>query len=354
MKHLHYAVALLAVTSPVTAQTSHDSVSVRILVDPRIELMSAIQLLSGYSLVTDHDFPYKRDVRVYFSPYAEHPAVKLFGEMSERFFSFDRVPKAMLSLSEPPALTPRMKVSSMILLAAGGRDQFERLVAALREFAVETEFMRFFEAHRGTYDLIIEGTKDAIAPALAALEAYVGLPMAGATVVLGPLLHDGGFAASYDSAPGGAEAYAFVGPSGTAEGLPDFGGADRLEGLVAHEVAHLVINPLTAEHRQEVQRYRALYLPIEEVMRRLAYGSWETAVNEHIIHAINVRLTDRRHGEEAAEQQVERDLQRGFVHVPALVERLREYEQDRERYRTLADFYPRLLEVFAEALEQDD
>ncbi len=67
--------------------------------------------MSGYGertgLITRYDFPYKADVSEYFSAYKDHPAVKLFAEMSLSGFSFDAPPDAMLHLSDPPELTLR-------------------------------------------------------------------------------------------------------------------------------------------------------------------------------------------------------------------------------------------------------
>jgi hypothetical protein len=58
--------------------------SVNVFVDPRIELLAVVQSLGDYGEQTGRltwdDFPYKRDVMEYFSPYKDHPAVKLFKE----------------------------------------------------------------------------------------------------------------------------------------------------------------------------------------------------------------------------------------------------------------------------------
>ena len=91
-----------------------ETAGVQILVDPRIELMSAVQLLCDYELVTRYDFAYKRAMREKVAPYRDHPVVKRFVAMSKQGFSFDAVPNALLSLTEPPALMQRVPFSDYL------------------------------------------------------------------------------------------------------------------------------------------------------------------------------------------------------------------------------------------------
>lgn len=61
--------------------------------------------------------------------------------------------------------------------------------------------------------------------------------------------------------------------------------------------------------------------------------------------------TEEEH-EEGGERERRGHTERGFRHLDALLERLAEFEANRDRYPTIADFYPRLLDVFREAAER--
>lgn len=98
----------------------------------------------------------------------------------------------------------------------------------------------------------------------------------------------------------------------------------------------------------EIQRYSNLYTPIERQMRKKAYDNWPTTVNEHLIRAITVRLTARVISPEAGQRALKTERQHGFLYIDALVDRLVEYEANRDRYPTLESFFPRLISVFAE------
>lgn len=78
-----------------------DKHELKIVVDPRIELLSTVQLLSGYGLIGDFEFTYKQDVITYFSKYKDHRVVTLFEKMSQNF-NCDAPPTAMLNVCDPP------------------------------------------------------------------------------------------------------------------------------------------------------------------------------------------------------------------------------------------------------------
>lgn len=345
MQYLVGALLLLNLSAYSAAQPAPPSDSVQVQVDPRIELMGVIQLLTDYPLVTNYESPYRGDVRTYFSAFHDHRAVRLFEEMDGEGFAFDAVPKAMLALTRPPELEPRISYPERALSAAGGADSLRQFVVGLRDFAETSDFQAFYRAHQGTYRALVDSARRSVGDAMTVLRNYTGSPLAGATIIIGPLLHDGGFAARYETETS-EEAYALIGPTGVTGGLPTFGSPKRIAGLTWHEFSHTVVNPLTEKYRSEIDRYASLLAPIEEPMQEAGYTRWETVVNEHIIQAIEVRLAHRQFGEEAGEQELAEQKERGFRYIDPLVETLAAYEEDRSRFPTLADVYPRLIAAF--------
>lgn len=69
--------------------------------------------------------------------------------------------------------------------------------------------------------------------------------------------------------------------------------------------------------------------------------------------AIEVRLTARSLGNAAARRAQERQVERGFIHVTRIVELLRLYEADRDRFGTIADFYFPFHERFFDIVSSD-
>lgn len=341
------ATAVFAVhpwTGPLLGQadSAATTAEVAVIVDPRIEVASAVQLLDGdYPLVTPYDSDHRRAVAAYFAHAADHPAVTIFRRIRGQGFAFDVVPKTLLRASPPPSMRLVLPLGEELESRGPDPADVRDFVEALGEFARDTDFDRFFAAHMTTHRRWIEETSPLVQQASDEVTAYGGTDLGRRTVVLGPLLHDGGFAARLDGDE--REAFAFVGPSGVADGRPVFGPADRIAGLVSHEFAHLFVNPLADAHADDVAALASLYEPIADAMARQAYPSWKIAWNEHVVRAVVARLVLDRSGPDAAEGELARQEERGFRYVRALAARLAEYENARDRYPTLADFYPLLL-----------
>ena len=223
-------------------------------------------------------------------------------------------------------------------------------MAELRDFARQSRFGDFFAAQQPTYANVIRASEQAVAEAVTALRRYAGVPLHNCALISGMLLHHGGFAVSFERDTT-TEAYALIGPTGSVDDQPTFGRAADIVGIVWHEFSHTFVNPLTAAHPDAVVATAHLWEGLEARMRGQNYSSWETTINEHIVRAITTRLIYCKLGQAAGDAALADEMKRGFVYVAPLVEQLRQYEAQRERYPTLADFYPQLLAVFEQVNE---
>ena len=352
--------------------------SLNITIDPRIELLAVVQFLSGYGertgLITRYDFPYKADVSEYFSAYKNHPAVKLFEEMSVSGFSFDAPPDAMLHLSNPPELTLQVPFTQNLKRRAGGQERLEKFIQELRDFAQKTNFTSFFEAHKGTYSKLVSDTYGKMQGVdfISTLENYYGMKQLSYNIILAPLFHPGGFVPRIDREGGSNPIFNFIkslqylifnqwsgksyeiynicGPTGVENGIPSFGTQEGFRQLAWHEFGHSFVNPLSEslKNRIKISEYSSLFMPIREKMEKEGYSNWETCVNEHIVRAITARLTFIHFGKQAGEDELRDQKSRGFVYIDPLCKKLEEYEIRRDKYPAFADFFQELLKVFEE------
>jgi hypothetical protein len=328
-----------------------------ITVDPRLELLAAVQFISGYDrqtgLITQEKFTYKEEMRRYFQPYRKHAAVRLFDQMSRTGFSFDAPPAVMLYLTQPPELAVHTPLTPYLMERAGGAAPLNDFLAALRDFARQSDFMTFFDRHQEFYAQVTQGVS-ALLPGeqdLEVLEDYYGLQEHSYNLVLVPLFHAGGFGPRVSRADGTFDLYSINGPHGVSkEGdFPTFGTTDSYRYLIWHEFAHSFVNPLTEAHQEEALAYQDLYRPIRGAMEDQAYTDWISAVNEHIVRAVTVRMAYRELGEAAGQAALEEELDRGFVYIEELLKKLEVYEAQRDRYPTFSSFYPELITSFSEA-----
>lgn len=343
--------ALLAISLLCTTALAQER-RLEFRVDPRVELLAAVQLLSTYNerygLLTRYDFEYKRAMAEYFEAYADHPVVALFDSLSAQGFSFDAPPTLMLHLSGPPALAVRTDIPEALIERAGGAERLADFLGQLRDFAQESEFMSFYASQAPAIAEIVRRTERLAEGGdyVETLERYYGMRQHSYCIVLAPLFHQGGYGPKVEWADGSYDVYNITGTKGVVDGLPTFGSAENLRHVALHEFGHSFVNPITGSFRDRVAGYESLYEPISGKMTAMAYPNWEVAVNEHIIRAVTTRMVFIQEGQSQGDRVMQVEESRGFIYVPALAGRLEIYEAERDHYPDFASFYPRLLEAF--------
>lgn len=341
--------------------SSSKAASINVNVDPRIELLSVIQIISDYHsryyLMTNYDFEYKHDVIDYFSQYKDHQAVKLFDKMSHLpygFFNFHRPPELMIHPSDPPGLLIQHSIPKAVITSSDLRTliplfpDMARLIEfidALRNFYIETDFMNFYDKHIEFYRTVSADVKDELSQFdINELEEYFGIRQNSYNIVLAPLFHDGGFATKILLDDGKYDIYSIIGPTDSIDGKPSFGDYKRLTKLCLHEYNHSFIELET--NYELFKPYRSLYNPIKKQMKANAYPNWMFCVEEHIVRAVVIRLISKELGEEVGADQIEQEINHGFIYISGICDKLKQFENQRDLYPTLVDFYPEIAKVF--------
>ena len=73
-------------------------------------------------------------------------------------------------------------------------------------------------------------------------------------------------------------------------------------------------NALIEAHLDEFSEFAdSLYAPVEQMMRRQAYGSWESMLYESLVRAAVARYRLSHGGEAEAAAEIEEQVEAGFV-----------------------------------------
>ncbi|MCM2305755.1 MAG: DUF4932 domain-containing protein, partial [Elusimicrobia bacterium] len=334
----------------VLASPSAFAARISVTTDVRLELAGAAQFLApeasrpeGFSAP---GIPYVAALKTALAGYAGHPAVRMLAEPKMRAFNFSDRSQVLLRLSPPPELSERLTIQYALADRAGGAENLRRWLEALRDFSRAARFPAIFEEERGKLAAAAEGfrAKEGAQDYLGTLEAYAGLPLLGTYVVhLSPFAATGGVAnVVAEREDGTMEISSVIGPELLESGF-DFW-SRRVPGTLWHESAHGVLDGLGDLYADRIARSAALHAPIGWS----CYGTWNQCVKEHVVRAVMLRLMAREISEEAAEEQLRFEKEAHYPYMRALLASLKAYEKDRVRYPTLADYYPRLLEVFPE------
>lgn len=353
LKRSPYLVALAALASfacpAAAAPTGASKIDIRL--DPRIELSGVVLLLStapppaGFA---NHRIPYTEKVLDRFASLRGHAAARLEASSALARFALSDRAQVLVRLSPLPELKKALVIPYALGAQAGGGENLDSWISALRDFARDSRFLESFPILSQILEPEVERFRSQAARLdyLAKIEAYAGLPLLGRhEILLSPFHSPGGVANNVDLLEDGSVAIASVmGPESTGSGI-DFW-TRRVPGVLWHEAGHGILDPLSTLYSKAVAHSSAAH----SRMGWACYGSWNQCVREHVVRAVMLRLLALELGPAAQEEQWRwEEAEKKYPFLKAMLQRLELYERSRERYPTLADFYPELLEPLGAA-----
>jgi hypothetical protein len=329
--------------------------SLRVVVDPRVELLSLIFRLAGnqeYNMARVES--YAQDVEKQFGKFRAHTVVNLAQELrAAHGVSYDAVMSMAVHLTDAEHLKLKLPLHPW----PEGLDKrwtapdANNFLAAARQFVKDSSFQEFIEQHRSLYQTTVARMQTLIEQQahLEWFDAYFGRrPHASFTVALGLLNGGACYGPHFRAADGREELYCVLGVWQTdQQGLPEFS-RDTL-GTVVHEFCHSYANEIIDRHQAQLSAAgEALFKQVAGRMRSQAYGNAQTMLYESLVRVCVVRYLRQYEGEEAARRAIKDEKRKGFLWMSELSDLLGDYEAHRQQYPTLEDFSPRLVAFFAE------
>jgi hypothetical protein len=331
--------------------------SLRVVVDPRVELLSLIFRLAGnreYNMENAVE-SYAGDAEKQFGKFRGHAVVNLAQELRDTHgVSYDAVMSMAIHLTDAEDLKLRVPLEPW----PDGLDRrwtapdASNFLAAARQFVKDSSFQKFIEQHRPLYQ-ITEERMQTLLEKEAHIEWFDGYfgqrPQASFTVALGLLNGGGCYGPHFRAADGHEELYCILGVWQTdQQGLPEF--TRQALGTVVHEFCHSYANPLIERHQAELQPSGdALFEHVADRMRSQAYNNGQTLLKESLVRVCVIRYLRQYEGEEAARRAIQAEKGNGFLWMREMSDLMGEYEAHREQYPTLEEFSPRLIAFFAES-----
>ncbi|MDR3058667.1 MAG: DUF4932 domain-containing protein, partial [Prevotella sp.] len=318
-----------------------------ISIDPRLELLCAVQAISDYDKVQRNN-SYYNNINRYFAPFTNMEAVSLTNKLAANGFSHDAPIEFMLCLNQHDECQPNLHYSNQLINRAKGSDNLDNYQKAIHEFAVETRFNQFWKQNELFYNQIIEATVSELSNIdwISALEEYFGSSNRSYNIIISPLLR-GGYGPSLLKENGEKEIYACLPLNWKEKDSIPYLDIDDFKFYLWHEFSHSFVNPEIEKYPKELEKTSILFKPLENKMAEQAYRNWGICVNEHIIRAINIRLIERYIGPVEADQMLSYELKNHFVYIRPILNKLKEYERLRVNKKiSFSEFVPELLNVF--------
>ena len=318
-----------------------------ITVDPRMELLSAVQMIADYPTINRKAL-YSTELMQFFDKYNTHEASLLTSQLANQYdFTYDAPVDLMLRLSQVPELKVIHPFSDRMIERANGKSNLEKYRNALHRFAVENNFAEFWNNKKPYYQKMVEYTANDLTDfdPVGKLENYYNESKNSYTVTLSPSF-SGGYGLRVPTSNNSLDIYGCLNVSEMKYGVPYFS-KFGLSHFVWHEFSHSFINPLSDKYKARIEATSKLFAPLETEMKSIAYNKWGNCVNEHVIRAIYIRLTSAYENEDAAKVQLENEKSLHFAYIEPLVEKLKQFENERQAKNiTFSEYYPTLLSVF--------
>lgn len=325
-------VLLLLVLWPINAETN-ELPEITVRVNPNFELLAVVYTLAtGENMIADQE--YFDDLMEYFGEYKDHEAVQRMKSPIENFlFEQQRV---LLHASDPPEIES---------------DTESEFLDLLRDFAVKTDFMMFYNEHQGYYqkyyDFLYENTAIEEIPSL--FSEFFGVSMSEMHIESSysylPCRPNAHWKLKKDNSIIGyffmSGYYLPKGNSGKGSVILDW------HYLMLHEFGHSTVTMLT-NFRDMYHIFSYILDPARLDMRH----GWEYITIDHsYIEPFVAWSLDQIHGEPWGELYVSQDCAMGMHICPHIYELIKnDYMLNRDIYPTFDSYIPRLCEKLEEVV----
>jgi hypothetical protein len=333
---------------------------VEIRVDPAVELFCVIHRLAGTPQYTEDELSgYIGEIEARFGSFRKHPAVQLATELRSSHHINGSAPMALaVYLEAPPQLNPRNTLVPPPgdLDVRWTADIIPEFIAAAAKFAADTHFMEFFDSHKTYYQQSIQSLAGCLKTERMYpwFQHYFTHEPENFAIIIGMQNGYGNYGLSITRRDGCREFISIMGAGSPSwwSSIPRFSFSWFIP-TVVHEFCHSYINPLVEQHDDKLKQAGAVLYPSHETkMRAQGYSSYRIMLNEYLVRACVIRYLHSKDDRRAVDQRIEIDQERGFSEIRGLVDLLEEYESNRDRYRTLGDFMPKIADYFTTCAAQ--
>ena len=365
---------------------------VDVRVDPRVELLSIVQMFTSWRdiVIVKRDYKYKRDALEWFKPYGNHRVIELCEYL--RDFHVTCMPTGfMVHVTEPPelkfvekldlntiysftwfissklgewfnkyfgkskaiklydinrskyALLPGLKARAEEELMLLGEFMAKRVLTEfieyLRDFVYKSNFIEFFDMHKSFYEAIIEKSKlrYSVPKIISYLEDFFKKYEEHVSIILCPLYGSFAFGHGFND-----KNFVFIGPRRIVNDFPIFEG---VEDLILNELSRIV-GIYCARYFDEIMEYSHLFERLGDYVKS-THGVWIQALNVHLASAIEAIIKYHYMGvsKEEIASYLDREERRGFIFIKDFYKLLDEYIKKKDEYNSFEEFFPRIIKL---------
>lgn len=319
-------------------------------VDKRVELLSIVfRLAERQEYSAKHVKLYTDKIESYFGAYKNHELIQFTKSIIHKNgVSYDAVMSMAIHLDNN--LDPLSNTTDNSLDKRWVKEDKSKFISLLKKFDKDTKFDQFYKENT---DFYAEASKRFL-PVFESIDLkwytlFYGRKPTETFVIVNGLGNGGAnYGPSLNYKDGKRDVYAIIGAWRVdSKGMPEFKINEYLP-ILLHEFNHSFVNDLTKKDKEALKKSgEQLFAIVKEEMTNQAYGDWEMMMNEALVRASVIKyMKDHNFNKPEIENEINTQTERGFLWIKELVAELDNYDKQRNRYPTLEDYMPHLVEVY--------
>ena len=317
-----------------------------IIVDPKVEMMMVLGRLSNVVPFEKNEWnvhPYLDKVDEFFAPYANHKALHL----TTNAIAYQRLPEVGMYLKDDMS-DFIMKTEDENFVVMDGPAKYisyyesKKYLKAVKDFRITTKFDNFFMENVSVYEKMIQRFETIILKTKLDvwIEDFYGKEIEDNIKLY--LTHVGGNFGITFTSPDGKKIPHSVIMANEKENEAGF------LYLLSHEFSHPMTKEIVEElHKNEkiLKKFASVYNNNSRAYSMNGYPSGFYVLNETINQACANKAWEKMLAKEYVEHLNKHTVQnQKMIYVPAIAEFLGNYQNNRDKYKTLEDFIPELEE----------
>lgn len=320
--------------TPTKTETNQPKSSIGIQIDQRVELMSILARIAGFEEYSHEALPnYVRDIDQYFQTFKEHEVIMLLQELRDSTgLGYDALMIMAVHLDEDSVTQPSVEIGEITRQDdRWPTKELDLFFDQLDDFYVKSNFQTFFTNHQALYDSTTTrfGTITSKVN-IDWFDDFLGVTDAEFRIILGVGNGYGNYGPKFQRTKNKPIFYSILGCTEADEaGLPLFYEEDFTETMV-HEFLHSYVNPALKKYENELEPFgQTIYGLSKSKMNKLAYGDWQTVVNETLVRALVIQyLQQHSDDSNAAKITGMMQLKQGFYWMPIVLQIVEEYREN--------------------------
>jgi len=330
-------------------------------VDKRVELLSIVFRLAERPEYSSTVFKLYTDrIEQHFDEYKNHELIQFTKSIiNERGLSYDSPMWMAIHLDDNLKLLTNVN-DVWQQDSRWTKENVEKFVSLLQQFAKDTKFDDFFKENADLYDEAVK----IFAPMYEPLDLdwyfsfYGKEPSEVFSIILG-LGKSGNKGPSLDYTDGSRKVYSIMGVEHVdSTGMPVFAYNALASIVIIHEFNHSFVNYLIDKNKESLRESGEKIFPvIKDILSTQAYGSWETMMYEALVRAAVIKYVIDSDFYQQLQQMIGSDFniidflinyekECGFFWIEELVAELESYDKQRDIYPTLESYMPKIIEAY--------